>query len=100
MIGVTAKFVLKKLSPLVITGFSDRKSLLSFLIIDIQPPHFSLLFNMVYHVVDLFCSSLLIIKLLIAIMANVLSSPHHSCSASARPVRRLRTRCAKHHYVD
>ena len=70
MTGVTANFVLVKLSPLVMTGFSDRKSLLSFLIIDIQPPHFSLLFNMVYHVVDLLCGSLLIIKLLIAIVVK------------------------------
>ncbi len=99
MTGVTANFVLEKLSPLVMTGFSDRKSLLSFLIIDIQPPHFSLLFNMVYHVVDLFCSSLLIIKLLIAIVAKceeysaplVLSlrttcadAPHKMCEASLR----------------
>ena len=67
---MTANFVLGKLSPLVMTEFSDRKSLLSFLIIDIQPPHFSLLFNMVYHVVDLFCGSLLIIKSLIAIVAK------------------------------
>jgi len=55
---------------------------------------------MVYHVVGLLYCFHLIIKLLMWIMANVLSSPHHSCSASARPVRTLRTRCAKHHYVD
>jgi len=55
---------------------------------------------MVYHGVGLLYRFHLIIKLLMGIMANVLSSPHHSCSASARPVRTLRTRCAKHHYVD
>ena len=97
---MTANFVLEKLSPLVMTEFPDRKSLLSFLIIDIQPPHFSLLFNMVYHVVDLLNCSYLIVQILIDMVANVLSSPHYSCSASARPVRSVRTRCAKHHYVD
>ena len=100
MTGITANFVLGKLSPLVMTEFSDRKSLLSFLIIDIQPPHFSLLFNMVYHVVDLLNCSHLIVQILMDMVANVLSTPHHSCSASARPVLTLRTRCAKHHYVD
>ena len=35
---MTAKFVLVKLSPLVMTEFLDRKSLLLFLIIDIQTP--------------------------------------------------------------
>ena len=34
------------------------------------------------------------------IMANVKRTPHHLCSASARPVRGVRTRCAKHHYVN
>ena len=100
MTGMTANFVLVKLLPLVMTEFSDRKSLLSFLIIDIQPPHFSLLFNMVYHVVDLLYCSHLIVQILMDMVANVKSTPHHSCSASARPVRTLRTRCAKHHYVD
>ena len=100
MTGMTVNFVLVKLLPLVMTEFPDRKSLLSFLIIDIQPPHFSLLFNMVYHVVDLLNCSYLIVQILIDMVANVLSSPHYSCSASARPVRSVRTRCAKHHYVD
>ena len=87
MTGMTANFVLVKLLPLVMTEFSDRKSLLSFLIIDIQPPHFSLLFNMVYHVVDLLCGSLLIIKLLIAIVAK--------CEEYSAPlVFSLRTTCA------
>jgi len=55
---------------------------------------------MVYHVAGLLKGFHLIIKLLMGIMANVLSTLHHSCSASARPVRTLRTRCARHHYVD
>ncbi|WP_315348584.1 hypothetical protein [Prevotella melaninogenica] len=55
---------------------------------------------MVYHVAGLLNRFHLIVLNLMGVMANVKSTPHHSCSASARPVRTLRTRCAKHHYVD
>ena len=69
-------------------------------VLNLSDLHFPQFFNMVYHVAGLLNRFHLIVLNLMGVMANVLSTPHHSCSASARPVRTLRTRCARHHYVD
>ena len=52
MTGVTAKFVLVKLSPLVMTDFFGQKVSTIISCHRHLASHFSLLFNMVYHVVD------------------------------------------------
>lgn len=52
MTGVIAKFVLVKLSPLVMTDFFGQKVSTIISCHRHLASHFSLLFNMVYHVVD------------------------------------------------
>ena len=52
MTGVIAKFVLVKLSPLVMTDFFGQKVSTIISCHRDLASHFSLLFNMVYHVVD------------------------------------------------
>ena len=60
-------------------------------VLNLSDLHFPQFFNIVYHVAGLLNRFHLIVLNLMGVMANVLSTPHHSCSVSAQGVRSIIT---------